>query len=257
MQYLRARYYNQNQGRFASVDPFEGVLEQPITKHRYIYGNDNPVNYIDPSGKITLSLSESGATSALQSFLASMRIPSIISAAGLFTSALISGVKQRLRSNGVIWEGEILSASLPYLPKAKFASLQSVSSSKVVTGNWVILAYNFIPDLSAGSTLGISTTEVEVIAKPQNPDALPSVWDLASPYVAPKFKITFPLPDGNPFKSSLENPGFFRGWGFGKEKPGAKKVSYEVSFSLGIDQGLSIPITSQYNEYDIVPYLPE
>ncbi len=54
MQYLRARYYNQGLGRFASTDPFEGWQESPISRHRYAYANVNPVMHLDPTGKFSL-----------------------------------------------------------------------------------------------------------------------------------------------------------------------------------------------------------
>jgi RHS repeat-associated protein len=50
MQYLRARYYDQNTGRFISTDPFGGLDKLPISKHRYLYANDSPITYSDPSG---------------------------------------------------------------------------------------------------------------------------------------------------------------------------------------------------------------
>ncbi|MEC4896296.1 MAG: RHS repeat-associated core domain-containing protein, partial [Oscillatoria sp. PMC 1051.18] len=53
--YLRDRYYDAGVGRFTRRDVYEGRLEEPITLHKYFYGNGNPVSYIDPSGLYTLS----------------------------------------------------------------------------------------------------------------------------------------------------------------------------------------------------------
>ncbi len=43
LEYLRARYYDANTGRFLSQDPL------PLLQ-RYAYANDNPANLVDPSG---------------------------------------------------------------------------------------------------------------------------------------------------------------------------------------------------------------
>ncbi|MCV3217131.1 putative Ig domain-containing protein [Plectonema radiosum NIES-515] len=48
--YLRQRYYDANTGRFTRRDIYEGRLSEPLTLHKYLYGNGNPVNLIDPSG---------------------------------------------------------------------------------------------------------------------------------------------------------------------------------------------------------------
>ncbi len=50
--YLRARYYAPGIGRFITIDPIEGNEMEPITLNKYMYGNADPVNNIDPSGKI-------------------------------------------------------------------------------------------------------------------------------------------------------------------------------------------------------------
>ena len=55
MYFLRARYLNVSTGRFHTMDTFEGRSQDPITLHKYLYANANPVNGIDPSGKFTLS----------------------------------------------------------------------------------------------------------------------------------------------------------------------------------------------------------
>ncbi|MCA2577755.1 MAG: tandem-95 repeat protein [Microcystis sp. M41BS1] len=54
LDYLRARYLDVSTGRFVSRDSFPGFDKDPITLHKYLYGNANPINGIDPSGKFTL-----------------------------------------------------------------------------------------------------------------------------------------------------------------------------------------------------------
>lgn len=54
MEYLRARYYDQDNGRFNRLDPFEGNCEDPQSLHKYAYCHADPVNGIDPTGQIAL-----------------------------------------------------------------------------------------------------------------------------------------------------------------------------------------------------------
>jgi len=55
---LRARYYNQATGRFWARDPVEHKaccsLCSTLQSNPYIYGNDDPVNRIDPTGRQAL-----------------------------------------------------------------------------------------------------------------------------------------------------------------------------------------------------------
>lgn len=51
--YLRARYLDVEDGRFMSVDPFDGVLGDPRSLHKYLYAHANPVMNIDPTGRMT------------------------------------------------------------------------------------------------------------------------------------------------------------------------------------------------------------
>ncbi|MFC7336898.1 RHS repeat-associated core domain-containing protein [Haloferula chungangensis] len=48
--YLRARYSDPNTGRFWSADRFDGFSDEPLSLHRYLYANANPVTNFDPSG---------------------------------------------------------------------------------------------------------------------------------------------------------------------------------------------------------------
>ncbi len=52
MEYLRARYYDQDNGRFNRLDPFDGNSEDPQSLHKYAYAHCDPVNGIDPSGEM-------------------------------------------------------------------------------------------------------------------------------------------------------------------------------------------------------------
>ncbi|GEM_PF-1525877 len=52
--YLRARSYDMSSGRFQTVDPFAGVLERPLSLHKYLYADGNPVDNRDPSGRFSL-----------------------------------------------------------------------------------------------------------------------------------------------------------------------------------------------------------
>ena len=52
--YLRARYMNPSVGRFISMDTYQGSNADPISLHKYLYANSNPVMYSDPSGYMSL-----------------------------------------------------------------------------------------------------------------------------------------------------------------------------------------------------------
>ncbi|MBN1187955.1 MAG: RHS repeat-associated core domain-containing protein, partial [Bacteroidales bacterium] len=53
--YLRARYYNQSIGRFSTMDNWSGIIHDPVTLHKYLYANSNPLMYIDPSGNMAVT----------------------------------------------------------------------------------------------------------------------------------------------------------------------------------------------------------
>ena len=49
--YLRARYYDQGVGRFTQMDTWQGNNFDPVTLHKYLYANADPVRYSDPTGQ--------------------------------------------------------------------------------------------------------------------------------------------------------------------------------------------------------------
>ena len=53
--YLRARYMDTSTGRFISQDSYAGSISDPVSLHKYLYANANPVMYSDPSGYMALT----------------------------------------------------------------------------------------------------------------------------------------------------------------------------------------------------------
>jgi RHS repeat-associated protein len=52
--YLRARYYDQSNGRFTSLDPYSGNTSDPQSLHKYTYCHSDPMNRLDPTGRFSL-----------------------------------------------------------------------------------------------------------------------------------------------------------------------------------------------------------
>jgi RHS repeat-associated protein len=51
--YLRARYMDPGAGRFVGMDSWMGNSSDPVTLHKYLYANADPVGFVDPSGMYT------------------------------------------------------------------------------------------------------------------------------------------------------------------------------------------------------------
>ncbi len=86
--YLRARYYDQGVGRFTQQDTWMGNNSDPVTLHKYLYGNADPVQFTDPSGMF--GLSEASAVSNIIGTLTSLQVDngfSILDGQGVDTSS--------------------------------------------------------------------------------------------------------------------------------------------------------------------------
>ena len=82
--YNRARYYDADTGRFTRRDDYEGRINEPLTLHKYIYTEDNPVNFTDPSGFFA-SLNEVSASQNISDTLERQRDNTNIQALKRFT----------------------------------------------------------------------------------------------------------------------------------------------------------------------------
>ncbi len=65
--YLRARYMDPSVGRFVTMDPYTGSLFDPMSLHKYLYANSNPIMYTDPTGYF--SLLEMNASEAIDKII--------------------------------------------------------------------------------------------------------------------------------------------------------------------------------------------
>ncbi len=85
--YLRARYMNPSTGTFITMDEYAGSIFEPVSLHKYLYANANPVMYSDPSGY--MSVGQLIGSMAIGAILGSMITATL---SGIF-SALITGLK--------------------------------------------------------------------------------------------------------------------------------------------------------------------
>nr|WP_082651867.1 RHS repeat-associated core domain-containing protein [Gorillibacterium timonense] len=50
LQYLRARWYDPDMGRFLNEDTYDGDINNPTSLNLYTYVGSNPLTLVDPSG---------------------------------------------------------------------------------------------------------------------------------------------------------------------------------------------------------------
>jgi RHS repeat-associated protein len=92
MQYLRARYYDQSNGRFNRLDPFNGNMGDPQSLHKYAYCHNDPVNGIDPSGR--MSLVEQLAVTSINFVIKTIKLATTLIAKNKieFTLSIVKGL---------------------------------------------------------------------------------------------------------------------------------------------------------------------
>jgi RHS repeat-associated protein len=156
LDYLRARYYNSDLGRFISKDAFAGHLASPISENAYVYANANPINFTDPSGYE--SLGELSAAESINSFLSSVSQTVITGA--LFGAAfsvvhqdleIIDGARDELSFDEVLqstYQGAILGplfavfpeAAIPFAVMGIKTGVEEILSNRWATGAFDIAA---------------------------------------------------------------------------------------------------------------------
>ncbi|MGF1674223.1 MAG: RHS repeat-associated core domain-containing protein [Rivularia sp. (in: cyanobacteria)] len=231
LQYLRARYYDPNTGRFVSVDPVEGSLEQPMSRHRYIYGNDNPVTYIDPSGESALlalndvwfttinTLMTTLSSAAVLGRVVSIATGLAATAGAISTAAIAYSYWRRRSEGGIRWTGDFNLAkipsygALPGSPSAAFglAQLQSQGDAgEFVDVSATGLSYSLLPPVLPKFPVPLptySTYKVDLkgpnIAKAISTPGASNRGALFGPFIFSTLKFTWPyiLPEAWEFRN--------------------------------------------------------
>jgi RHS repeat-associated protein len=134
MQWLRARYYDPQLGRFSSFDSYEGDGSEPLTLHKFVYASSNPAYYIDPRGtwpSFSQALVGVGIISLLVSVYQFVRAPGI--GTGLALSLDVATLGQAKWLNVFSWLGGAKAAKLIMNGiKAAFASKKVISDVRAV-----------------------------------------------------------------------------------------------------------------------------
>ena len=97
--FLRARYFNQDTGRFISADTFEGINEDPQTLHKYTYALNDPVNRLDPSGNFSFSIGSLTISISIQSVLSSIGTSMLW---GAVTGAILGAADAALGGDDIV-----------------------------------------------------------------------------------------------------------------------------------------------------------
>lgn len=97
--YLRARYYAPADGRFISHDRFGGNSEDPISLHRYLYSDGDPVYDVDPGGNeefslgsVTASIGIGATLGGISGGVADYALTGNVSLKSVLTGAALGGV---------------------------------------------------------------------------------------------------------------------------------------------------------------------
>ena len=104
--YNRARYYDQRQGRFWTMDTYEGDPSSPASLHKYLYGAEDPVDKLDQSGN-DFDLAEQVAALTISTTIANIAITALASHAIAARGPIPDGVilSGRINLNGYSFTG--------------------------------------------------------------------------------------------------------------------------------------------------------
>jgi RHS repeat-associated protein len=213
--YLRARYLNHQTGHFITQDEFPGNPFEPITLHKYLYANANPVNFIDPSGRMSML-----------SFCISTAIVSILSSIAYANVSHIYSAN----SKPVEWSGWLYVFSFGQDAGAGIISTQMESEcidGKKGSGIFLMLMAGYTRGFPLNQSIGKFTMKTPGIYGP-------SPWTLVGPFawIAATGSIGFGL---------TLTAAIYMGMGIGTVNFDSLLV-FGLDFSLEVMGGISLPL---------------
>ena len=122
LQYLRARYYSAENGTFTTEDSDLGTKENPLTRNRYDYATNNPLNYSDPTGHSLWGRIKSAAKKAVKT---------VTKAAKSVAKTVVSGVKSAAKwvQNTVSHPKQVIQQAKNTVKKKAKQTYQKVASA--------------------------------------------------------------------------------------------------------------------------------
>jgi len=102
--YNRARYMDPTTGTFISMDSYSGSIYDPVSLHKYLYANANPVTYTDPTGYF--SFSELMVTQKIQGIINSVQMSSGLFKVLRWVNAIVTVYDVFQQIKGLVEEGK-------------------------------------------------------------------------------------------------------------------------------------------------------
>ena len=99
--YLRARYMNPSTGTFITMDEYAGSVFEPVSLHKYLYANANPVMNSDPTGYYTLMDCQiaTAISNTLNKMLVSNGMGILNGILEMFTTILAGGTQSEIQDS--------------------------------------------------------------------------------------------------------------------------------------------------------------